>query len=118
MTSTNIKELEEKLQAVQQRIEEQRNRVSNVTQIALSMAAQMKVAYPSMDVDYDAIIKNACEIYDEICKRIEQDIIPTTQTNIDHLVDEGEDIAEALRKARHIEAMMGGGKKPKIALPN
>ncbi|MFM7008144.1 MAG: hypothetical protein ACKO0Z_02225 [Betaproteobacteria bacterium] len=118
MTDTNIKKLEAALQEVQRKIDEQRNRVANVTQIAVNLATQTKVAYSAWEVDYDEIIKGACEIYDEICGCVERDIVPATQANIDRLVDDGEHIAETLRRARQVESMMGDGKVPKIALPN
>ena len=114
MDSKQIKDLENKLQDIQQKIDEQRNRVTNVTNIALNMAAQMKVS--GADVDYDRVLHDAGEVYDEICVRVDRHTVPSAQIRIDRLVEEGEDVAEALRKARHIESMIA--KPPKKIITN
>ena len=114
MKDEQIKVLEAKLQGIQQKIDEQRNRVGNVTNLAINMAMQLKVA--GADVDYDRVLHDAGEVYDEVCVRIDRHTVPSAQIRIDRLVEEGEDVAEALRKARHIESMIA--KPPKKIITN
>ena len=114
MKDEQIKVLEDKLQGIQQKIDEQRNRAGNITNLAISMATQLKVA--GADVDYDRVLHDAGDVYDEVCARVDRYIVPSTQIRIDRLVEEGEDVAEALRKARHIEAMIA--KPPKKIITN
>lgn len=109
MKDEQIKALEAKLQGIQQKIDEQRNRVGNITNLAINMAMQLKVA--GADVDYDRVLHDAGEVYDEVCVRIDRHTVPSAQIRIDRLVEEGEDVAEALRKARHIESMVSSPRK-------
>lgn len=113
MKDEQIKFLEDKLQGIQQKIDEQRNRVGNITNLAINMAMQLKVA--GADVDYDRVLHDAGEVYDEVCVRVDRHTVPSVQIRIDRLVEEGEDVAEALRKAHHIESMTS---KPRKIITN
>ena len=113
MDDKHIKDLENKLQGIQQKIDEQRNRAGNITNLAINMAMQLKVA--GADVDYDRVLHDAGEVYDEVCARVDRHTVPSVQIRIDRLVEEGEDVAEALRKARHIESMTS---KPRKIITN